>query len=298
METPKPPSDPIRFLDHGFVRYITHMNTDEDIVRCAKQSYDALDQPLEEKDARRLINYLMEHSHTSPFEMCELMVEIQAPLFVVQQLLRHRTASLNQLSMRYTNAPEETYLPPRARFAPNATDNKQSTAETPLGASEAAAAQAAVKLAYDAAETSYTYMRAQGVSDEVARVVIPHGQYTRLVWKCDLHNVLRFLALRTHPHAQQEIRELAFCIEALVAELWPMTYAAWREFRKHSVTFSKTEMELLHMFLGAIEELSGADLVAIAHELGMPKDILGSKRRGKKFLDKLGIDMDTKPDED
>jgi thymidylate synthase (FAD) len=285
--------EPFEFLDHGYVKYIDHMGTDEGIVRCARLSYDNLDAPQDEAKTKSLINYLLEHAHTSPFEMCELQVEIQAPLFVVQQLIRHRTASLNQLSMRYTQPPEQAYRPDSDRFAPQDSENKQGTQEVPLGAAEAATASAAVDLAYKATEASYAYMKHLDVSNEVARTVIPQGQYTRLVWKMDLHNLLHFLKLRTDPHAQWEIQQLAIQLETIVAELWPITYNAWLEFQKKAIKLSKTEREMLLMFLSAVEEETGINLVDFAHELGMPKSILGSKRRGRRFMQKLGLNKDT-----
>ena len=260
------------FLDSGFVRLINHMGTDEDIVRCARQSYDDLHEDLDPEKTRRLIFYLMEHWHTSPFEMCEIQLEIQAPLFVVQQLLRHRTASLNQLSMRYTDAPDLDYLPELDRIQGTHKTNKQGSGSELKEERQYQAMDILIKT-QERTDTAYRYLQDLGVANELARITLPASRYTRLVWKIDLHNLFHFLRLRLHPHAQYEIRVMAEQIARIARELWPVSYEAFEEFRLHSVSFSRSEMERLRGLLGGVDVDDSP--------------ILGSDRRGAAFKQKV-----------
>lgn len=215
-------SDTIPVLDYGYVRLIDSFGTDEDIVRAARISYDRQDPDK----AARLIDYLLRNRHTSPFEMCEIKVEIKAPLFVVAQIVRHRTANINQLSMRYTTAPDESYLPLLERIKGKDPNNKQGSAEAlPPVVREAALADMADAMRI--ADETYKRLIGHGVAPEIARIVLPVARYTRLVWKIDLHNLLHFLRLRMDKHAQQECREYANALYEIASHLWPMTMEAW-----------------------------------------------------------------------
>lgn len=199
---------------------------DLDVVRAARVSYDGDKVVRLPSVDRKLLRYLLEHRHTSPFEQVALVFEIRAPLYVVQQLLRHRTAKVNQQSGRYTELDCDVELVDAAEWRAQSTTNKQGSGDVlalevgdGLSALEYEASLAAVR--------AYHAMIAQGVAREQARRVLPASTYTRLVWQCDLHNLLHFLGLRLAPGAQLEMRRLAVQMAEAVARHFPWTWQAW-----------------------------------------------------------------------
>lgn len=190
------------------------------ITRAARISYNQGDKTPEE-DAK-LIRYLYRNGHTSPFEHAELEFELEMPIFVMRQLVRHRTASLNEQSFRYTKAPDKFYFPQLRMQSKN---NKQ-------GSSDEDPPMEALKIWDEIIEQNatlykkYTQLLELGVSREVARCCLPTSLMTRVMWKVDLHNLLRFLRLRMDPHAQEEIRCLANAISELTENVFPETMKA------------------------------------------------------------------------
>lgn len=219
----------IDVLDHGFVRLVDSMGNDSSVVRAARVSYDAGTKTPEE-DAR-LIRYLMRNKHTSPFEQVVLVFHIKLPLFVFAQLARHRTARLNAQSARYTTMADDFYLPQPSQIRGQGTGNKQVGDGILI---EDVAQKAASEMHWIAQRcyTTYRELIDMGVCREQARMVLPQNLYTQCVWQMDLHNLLKFIELRDHPHAQQEIQVYARAMLAIAEQVAPVSVAAWREHRK------------------------------------------------------------------
>ena len=237
-------------LDRGFVRHLAHMGTDATICAAARISYGA--DPATATEDERLIRYLMRNRHTSPFEMAEVQVHIKAPIFVARQWFRHRTASINEVSARYKVLPDEVYIPDQIHSAP--TSSKQGRGGVHPDSDrwrrgmEAEAASALRR---------YREMIAAGVAPEQARIVLPLGTYTEWVWKIDLHNLLHFLSLRLHPHAQYEIRVYAAALAQMVAELFPLSWQAFLDYRLNAVTLSAPEIRTLRSVLEGVPPVPG-----------------------------------------
>lgn len=228
----------IKVLDHGFARLVSYMQPAEnvdwtgdlEVVRNARVSYDAEWRSGEDagKDAK-LIDYLVKNHHTSPLESMVFTFEIKAPIFVIRQWHRHRTWSYNEVSARYTELPEEFYVPEPDQITFQSTSNKQmrTTTRHPL----ANGYQAVIRNVCRDAFAQYQHMLANGVPRELARGVLPLNTYTRMFATVDLHNLAHFLRLRMHEHAQYEIRVYAEALLKLVEPLVPVTAAALKEHR-------------------------------------------------------------------
>lgn len=214
-------------LDHGYVRLVDHMGDDLSIVRAARVSYAADWRTGEDegKDAK-LINYLLANRHTSPFESVTFTFEVQAPLFVFRQWHRHRTWSFNEVSARYSELPELFYVPELVDINPQHAGNKQMR-EAGEQVQNAAIIQAFMRKSNMDAFTLYRALMEQGVARELARTVLPLSTYSRMFATVDLHNLLHFLRLRLHEHAQMEIAVYAKAMLELVKPVVPVTVAAW-----------------------------------------------------------------------
>jgi thymidylate synthase (FAD) len=215
-------------LDHGYVTLVESWGSDERIIEAARMStakgftgWGTADQSGDEK----LLRYLWEHQHMTPFEMAGLVVEVQAPIFVLREWHRHRTQSYNELSARYTPLPDLFYVPSidRLMHARQGTTNKQGSSPG-FGETAATELRAAIEKAYEEARAAYEELLQVGVAREVARLVIPVGQYSRMRASANLRNWLAFLTLRLAPNAQLEIREYAKAVGGLIAQAFPRTW--------------------------------------------------------------------------
>ncbi len=221
-------NDTIKVLDHGHVRLVESMGSDLTIVRNARVSYDAEWRAGDDegKDTK-LINYLVKNRHTSPFEAVTFTFDVKAPIFVFRQWHRHRTWSFNEVSARYTELPEEYYVPDQAQVTTQSASNKQMrTDDTNLHAAE-------IVEALDEANASsfFTYRQLLdlGCPRELARTVLPVGTYSHMFATVDLHNLVGFLKLRLHSHAQYEIRVYAEAMLQLIEPVAPVAVAALKE---------------------------------------------------------------------
>lgn len=216
----------IKCLDHGFVRYIDHMGTDQRIVEAARLSYKS---PSKGNEAdKKLLNYLYRNKHTSPFEMCKLTLNIKMPIFVMRQYVRHRCQNLNELSARYTELPNEFYIPTEWRRQD--TKNKQgSIADTQFDPRvwNGTPASDVLKEHCDNSYELYTDLLAAGVAKEMARMVLPVNIYTEIYCCWDLKNLLHFIGLRDDSHAQAEIQVYGKAIKEIARELFPWTIEAY-----------------------------------------------------------------------
>jgi thymidylate synthase (FAD) len=234
---------PLPCLDHGFVRAVDYMGNDGAVVQAARVSYGSGTKKVSED--RGLIRYLMRHRHTTPFEMCELKLHVKLPIFVARQWIRHRTASVNENSGRYSILDREFYLPRPEDLAVQSTNNKQGRGEE-LDADTSAEV---LRLLRRDAEQSYdTYealLDTHHLARELARMNLGVNYYTQWYWKIDLHNLLHFLSLRIDPHAQYEIRVYGEAIAALTAAWVPLVWEAFQDYRVGAVTLSRQMLDVV-----------------------------------------------------
>lgn len=221
----------IDVLDHGFVRWVDSMGSDLSIVRAARVSYDADWRSGEDagKD-EKLIRYLLKNHHTSPFESCQLTFEIKCPLFIARQWHRHRTWAYNEVSARYTELPEEFYVPLDEQITQQSTDNKQmrTTEQHP----KAAEFRNIIHTKCSESFSAYRYLLKAGCPRELARSVLPAATYTRFFASVSLHNLFHFLRLRLHEHAQYEIRVYAEAMLSLTKKMFPVAVTAFEELQQ------------------------------------------------------------------
>lgn len=222
-------SNPLReakVLDHGLVRLVDFMGSDLSVVRAARVSYDADWRAGDDEGSDvRLINYLWRNKHTTPFEAVTFTFEIKAPIFVLRQWHRHRTWSYNEVSARYTELPGEFYVPDLDKITTQSTSNKQ--ARTDEQHPNAFELRVEIETACLAADSAYRSLLDAGCPRELARSVLPVSTYSRMFATVNLLNLLKFLTLRCHPHAQYEIRVYAEAMRDLARLVVPVCMAAW-----------------------------------------------------------------------
>jgi thymidylate synthase (FAD) len=250
--------EPVPVLDHGFIRVVDYMGDDTAIVQAARVSYGRGTRRRSEDQG--LINYLMRHRHTTPFEMCAIKYHVKLPIFVARQWIRHRTANVNEYSGRYSILDNEFYIPEPEHLAAQATTNRQGRG-TIL---EGAAAQHVLDLLREDAERAYRgYVELlnedmagtpidpsrPGLARELARMNLSLNFYTQWYWKTDLHNLMHFLSLRADPHAQYEIRAYAEAMLGTLARWVPMTHAAFLEYRMNAKLISATAIAVIRRLL-------------------------------------------------
>lgn len=218
----------IKVLNHGYVRLIDHMGSDLSIVRAARTSYDAEWRSGEDegKDAK-LIGYLMKNRHTSPFESVQFTWEVKAPIFVFRQLHRHRTQSISEVSARYSELPEEYYIPEVSSITKQSVNNKQQRTDEEHPQSELA--QCMIAAQCESAFSTYHQLLKMGIPRELSRLVLPVGTYSRMFTSMNLHNFFHLAGLRIHPHAQYEVRVIVEAMLELIRPIVPVAIAAWEE---------------------------------------------------------------------
>jgi thymidylate synthase (FAD) len=233
-------------LDHGFVRVVDYMGDDAAIVQAARVSYGRGTRTVSNDEG--LIRYLMRHAHTTPFEMCEVKLHVKLPVFVARQWIRHRTASVNEYSARYSVLDREFYIPAPEHLAAQSASNNQGRG-APLSDEEA---QRVLRWLREDAMQAYDHYEAmigtdgqQGLARELARMNLPANVYTQWYWKVNLHNLLHFLRLRIDPHAQWEIRAYAEAIAAIARDWVPLAWRAFEDYRLNAVTLSAQGVEAL-----------------------------------------------------
>lgn len=236
----------ISYLDGGFVKLVDVMGDDKAIVNAAKRSTGGeITNEFTEKD-NNLLRYLFRHKHTSPFEMCELKWHLKMPIFVMRQHIRHRTASVNELSGRYSVLPDEFYIP--KSFSGQSKINKQQKEGTiaPDITTEC------VELFKDINEDCYhvyEMILEKGIAREQARMILPVNIYTECFWKINLHNFLHYISLRMDDAAQDEISILAKIMYDTVKTIFPNTCKAFEDYRLNAITLSNPEINLINNFI-------------------------------------------------
>ncbi len=247
---------PFEVLDHGFVRVIDYMGNDAAVVQAARVSYGAGTKKINAD--KGLINYLMAHRHTTPFEMCEIKFHIKLPIFVARQWIRHRTASINEYSARYSIMEDEFYIPRVEALAAQSKINHQGRDEA-RQLSIAEQKRVLEILKQDATQSYDHYLEMinqdaagnivdpnkDGLARELARMNLPINCYTQWYWKIDLHNLLNFLYLRSDSHAQYEIRVYAEIMLDLVKKWVPHCFEAFMKHRKEGKELSGAALEVI-----------------------------------------------------
>ena len=247
---------PFEVLDHGFVRVVDYMGNDFSVVQAARVSYG---QGTKKVNADKgLINYLMAHRHTTPFEMCEIKFHIKLPIFVARQWIRHRTANVNEYSARYSLMEDEFYIPKAENLAAQSAVNHQGRDDSAVLSSEEQ--KRILQILKQDSETSYRHYleminrnsagevidsNKDGLARELARMNLPINCYTQWYWKIDLHNLLHFLNLRADSHAQYEIRVYADIILDIVKKWVPFCYEAFAKHRMSGKELSGAALEVI-----------------------------------------------------
>lgn len=302
----------INVLDHGFVRLVDLMprlielphdeiitkgkgetlaglpvNAEFAITQAARVSYGAGTKSVSED--RGLIRYLLRHMHTTPFEMIEWKFHCAMPLFIARQWIRHRTASVNEMSGRYSILPNKFYIPTPDGVRAQSTKNKQcSEGQIENGLDASAFVSKLDKTCVDAYD-DYEKAIEAGVGREQARMMLPVNLYTEWYWKIDLHNLFHFLKLRCDAHAQYEIRVFADAILQLITPFVPWSVEAWNDFDPYrgAVKLSRLEWDKLKKMISHLDTRD--------HEMPLSKQFAldsGNKREDEEWqikLQKLGL---------
>jgi thymidylate synthase (FAD) len=237
-------------LDHGFVRVIDYMGNDASVVQAARVSYGAGTKKISED--RGLLRYLMRHHHSTPFEMAEIKIHVKLPIFVARQWIRHRTASVNEYSARYSIMEDEFYIPEPENLAVQSSDNKQGRGQI-LNEEQAKKVR---ELLIDDANRCYKNYEKMIDEDgeiqlarELARMDLTVNSYTQWYWKVNLHNFLNFLRLRIDGHAQYEIRVYAELLLEILKGWCPNTCEAFMDYRVNAVSLSAQQWDYIKNIL-------------------------------------------------
>ncbi len=238
-------------LDHGFVRLIDYMGSDEAIVQSARVSYGKGTKQVTQD--RSLIRYLMRHQHTSPFEMVEFKFHCKLPIFVARQWIRHRTASVNEYSLRYSEAVNQFYIPEPEVIRLQSKINKQGRSAEMVPTELQQEVLSILKKHIQKAWEDYEELEQADLARELARIHLPVSLYTEWYWKLNLHNLLHFLKLRLDPTAQYEIRVYAEVIAEIVKTAVPLTWEAFEDYSLYAETFSRQEVEMVKEALDKLQ---------------------------------------------
>ena len=247
-----------KVLDHGFIRVIDYMGDDSSIVQAARVSYGKGTKKLNQD--KSLINYLISHRHSTPFEMNEIKFHIKLPIFVARQWIRHRTANVNEYSARYSILDREFYIPKKRDLKPQSKSNNQGRS----GNLESEEIELYLKIIKENSRRSFENYssllnsdeegnlineKRNGLARELSRMTLPLNAYTQWYWKIDLHNLMHFLALRFDPHAQYEIRVYAEVMMNIFKKWVPLTYDAFINNRLKALTISEEGIAYIKFLL-------------------------------------------------
>ena len=255
-----------KVLDDGFVRVVDYMGDDGAIVQAARVSYGT--GTKRKRDDAGLIKYLMRHRHTTPFEMCELKLHLKMPIFVARQHCRHRAASLNEISGRYSILDREFYIPRPEDLAKQTTVNRQGRGEVieheqalrvlELLKEDAARAYEHYEQLLDESRPENGEPGGFGLARELARMDLPVNLYTQMYWKIDLHNLFHYLSLRADAHAQYEIRVYADAMLRVVKAWVPLAYEAFMDYRMGAAELSAKGLAVVQRLIRG-EKVEQAD---------------------------------------
>ena len=243
-------------LDHGFVALVDYLGTDECIERAARVSYGY--GTRKQSVTRGLLRYLRRHKHTTPSEMVELKFHCCMPMFIARQWIRHRTASVNEYSGRYSLMPMLFYTPDAEQLQTQSRRNNQGRSGQAVDAQLFAEAQRRWSSIRRESTDAYGWLTANEVARELARIDLPLSTYTQWYWKIDLHNLLHFLTLRVDTHAQWEIQEYGRVMAGMLKRVAPLSYEAWIDYDVCGTHVSRAELSALR----ALVKVEGEGLAA------------------------------------
>jgi len=239
-------------LDHGKVTVRNWMGDEEEIVNAAKISYGKGTKSV--NDDVNLIRYLLRHQHTTPFEMTEIQYEMEMPIFVARQFVRHRTANINEYSARYSEMLNLYYVPEPHVLAPQSTTNKQGREEIAIQDPKVRAQiLSCINETNEDTYERYQYLISQNLSRELSRMVLPLNIYTRWIWKCDVSNLMKFLKLREDSHSQYEIRVYAEAMSQSLKMWMPNVHAAYVDYIRDAVNLSKQQFSIVKEYIKSAE---------------------------------------------
>jgi thymidylate synthase (FAD) len=243
----------IPVLNAGFVGLVDHMGNDDSIVQAARVSYGKGTKKVSED--RGLIRYLVRHSHTTPLEMVEFKFHCQMPIFVARQWIRHRTASVNEYSGRYSEMSDDMFVPELSTIKPQSNSNKQGR-DGEFSESQQKLIQTRIIQNNKEDQDEYKLLLDTGMAKEMARGVLSVNNYTEWYWKIDLHNLFHFLKLRMDAHAQYEIRVFADAMYELIKPIVPIACEAFEDYifdmedrNYHNYKLSKQELNALRAYI-------------------------------------------------
>ena len=235
------PEGSIKCLDKGFVRLVDSMGGDNAIVQAARVSYGK--GTTKKSQDRGLIRYLMRHRHSTPFEMVEFKFHAKMPIFVARQWVRHRTANINEYSLRYSEARDDFYFPDLDNIKFQSSINKQGRGKEVSQKIK----EKVIKYFKEISKRSfemYDELNNDGVARELARAILPVNLYTEWYWKNDLHNLLHFIGLRSDSHAQYEIQVYSDAMSLSVKNVAPYAWEAYKDYRISGMYFSKLDQDI------------------------------------------------------
>ena len=243
----------LKVLDKGFIRVVDYMGNDSSVVQAARVSYGKGTKKKSEDEG--LIRYLLRHRHTTPFEMCEIKLHIKLPIFIARQWIRHRTASINEYSARYSILEDEFYIPKRYHLAEQSLSNKQGR-DNEVDEETAKKILKILKDDSDKCYKNYSWMlneknskeydnNRSSLSRELARINLTLNTYTQWYWKIDLHNFMHFLSLRADSHSQFEIREYGKVLLKILGKWAPLSYRAFLSYRLNSAELSMEAIDII-----------------------------------------------------
>lgn len=278
-------------LGNGYIVLLDYLGNDASIADAARVSYAKGTKST--SDDRSLIRYLYRNKHTSPFEMVEFKFQVRMPIVVARQWVRHRTASINEESGRYSVMKDEFYVPEVTAIATQSKDNKQGRGES-VSDELAIEYQEMFRSYYKNSYEFYQFLLnidddgnvldpdRPTLARELARMPLSLSIYTSWVWKCDLRNTLHFLNLRKDLHAQYEIRQYADAMGEIVRKAVPIAYEAFEDYDLYATSFSRVEQAILSQIVANPEAVKNKGAEIFAKDLG-----LTNKREREEFLAKL-----------
>jgi len=277
----------IKVLEKGFVKLVDYMGDDSSIVQAARVSYGEGTKTIRED--RDLIRYLMRNKHSSPMEMVEFKFHIKCPIYVFRQIIRHRTFSTNEISLRYSIVKDEFDLTLENEWRVQSKNNKQGS-EGLISKELGISFTDKEKYIANNAKSAYDKMIVNEVAREQARKVLPVSLYTEAYWKGNLHNLFHFLGLRLDSHAQQETREYAEALFNLIKPIVPISCEAFEDYRLNAVQFSSRELKLIQK---ALKEGMIPDRKWIKENAnGKHPELELSQRERREFRIKLNRNVD------
>lgn len=240
---------PIPVLDKGFVRLVEYCGSDQRVVDAARVSYQAGTKQI--NDNAGLIDYLMRHKHMTPFEMTDFTFHVKMPIFVARQWHRHRTASINEISARYSVIKDEFYVPTIERVQKQSRTNKQGSAGQ-IDPREAGWIVEAMEESMKAGFRLYNWILNRfDLARELSRIILPQATYTEFYWKVNGRNLMNFMQLRgpEDGHAQAEIQLYSHALRSIFATVLPLTNEAFEEHVLYAVTLSRREVAAMRGYV-------------------------------------------------